>query len=175
MVVKLNRLAVVVFLATSSACVANDSRHLGEPALDLASKNFELAKNNLEKRIDECELKKVTVPASAFKAVTLTEKELKVALLVLHNRVEDACDEKARGRFVLAASIYRITAKHYQKTATSALPYSEDMLFGHYWQRLESEAEYLQMNIKQRALLESIPQLKKPFRLFDTLSQLNIR
>ncbi|MCF6211913.1 MAG: hypothetical protein L3J88_10935 [Gammaproteobacteria bacterium] len=49
------------------------------------------------------------------------------------------------------------------------------MLFGHYWQRFEPEAEYLQIDIKQRELLESIPQLKKPFRLFDTLSQLNIR
>jgi len=88
MAVKLNRLAIVMFLVASSACAGNDSRFLGERSLDLAAKNFELAKSNLEERIDECELKKVTVPASVFKAVALTEKELKIALLVLHNRVE---------------------------------------------------------------------------------------
>lgn len=175
MAAELTKFIVIVFslLIISQACAAEKSRLLEERTLELSLQKFELAKSNLERKVDECEKKKITVPPSVFKSVNLTKMELKIALFVLHNRAEDACDEVLRGKFVIAASIYRTTATHYQKKATSALPYSEDMLFGHYWQRVESEAQYLVISNRQREILESIPQLQKPFHLFQTLSKLD--
>lgn len=79
---------------------------MAEPAFTLALQKFERANRNLEKRIAECENQQNTVPSSAFKPVNLTETELKIALLVLHNR-EDACDEAMRGKSLIALSIYK--------------------------------------------------------------------
>ena len=163
---------VLLSLTVASVCIAEESSLIAERTFELALQKFELADGNLEKKIDECEDKKIIVPPSVFKSVDLTEMEFKIALFVLHNRAEDACDEDLRGKFLIALGIYKTTAKHYGKAAKLALPYSEDLLFGHYWRRLESEARYLEIKKDQREMLESIPQLQQPFHLFETLSKL---
>lgn len=142
-------------------------------SFELSLKNFELAKTNLENKIEECEKKKIIVPETIFRGLILTKEEWKIALYVLSSRAEDVCELGKRGDCVIAASIYRTTAKHYNRDAKSATPYSEDLLFGHYWKKLELEAQYLNIPNKKRKKLEKIPQFQKPFYLFETLSILN--
>jgi len=126
-------------------------------------------------KICEWHNKKIIVPSSLFESIDLTKQELKIALFVLSNKAEDACDESATGKFLIALSIYKTTAKHYGKAAELALPYSEDLLFGHYWGQLEAEAKYLNISKDQREILESIPELQQPFHPFKTLSKSGVR
>jgi len=176
MVVELiKKIAVVLLLLiVTSVCAVEESDSIAERAFKLASQKLEIAESNLNKKIAECDDKEIVIPSSVFKSVNLSEMEFKIALLVFHNRAQDACDEDLGGKFVIALSVYRTTAKQYNKAATLALPYSEDLLFGHYWRRVESEARYLEINGEQRKILENIPQLKQPFHLFKTLSNLDI-
>lgn len=178
MAAKLIKKTLIIFsLLTATAVCATKQPNVTttEDTLDLALQKFELAKRNFEIKLAECESKKTSIPPSAFESVNLTKTELKIALFVLHNRAEDACDEEMRGKFLIALSVYRATAKHYNKAATLALPYTEDMLFGHHWRRIEAAAQYLEIDKNQRKILENIPRLQQPFHLFKTLSTLEAR
>lgn len=177
MAVKLTNLILLVFtvIIFTESCVAENFSSYEKNAFELSLKKFEIAKTNLEIKIEECEKKKIIISENVFKELSLTKEEWKVALFVLSNRAEDACEVGKRGEFVVAASIYRTTAKHYSLDAASASPYSEDLLFGHYWKKLELEVQYLDIPKEKRKTLEKIPQLQKPFHLFKTLSKLNVR
>ena len=177
MVVKLINPVLLVFttIIFTGSCVAESSDSYTTDAFELSLKKFEIAKANLEKKIEECEKKKVIVSENVFKGLDLTKEEWKIALYVLNDRAEDACEEGKRGEFVIATSIYRTTAKHYKLKATFASAYSEDLLFGHYWMKLESEALYLNISSKKREMLEKISQFQKPFHLFKALSTLDVR
>jgi len=173
--IKLNSNALLLLIISLPLMVqvgaAENSDLYAKRAFELSLQKFKIAKENLERKIEECEKKKITVPPSAFKSLNINREELKTALFVLSNKAEDSCEKGLRGKFVIATSIYRTTAKHYKKPATSAFSYSEDLLFGHYWGKLEFEARYLEISDEQRKKLERIPELKKPFHLIKTLSK----
>ncbi|MCF6236925.1 MAG: hypothetical protein L3J70_11245 [Gammaproteobacteria bacterium] len=166
---------LVIILAIFSGSCNGQSSNLDETdAFNISINNFKKAKINLEKKIEECDKNRIIISKNAFKNVELTNEEWKVSLFVLSAKAEDSCEQGKRGEFVVAASIYRETAKHYEKKATLADPYSENLMFGHYWKKLEMEAKYLNVSKKKRNLLENLSEINKPFHLFETLSNLGV-
>ncbi len=176
MAVDLTRIIIILLLLSSNTYSQDEPEFYEKRALELAQHRFEIAKNSLNQKINECEKIKTVVPSSLLIPINLTMKELKIALFVLNNRAEDLCEKDMRGNFVIATSIYRTTAEHYRQKGKEkeslTLPYSEDLLFGHYWGKLELEAQYLEIDTKKRIIMENISQLKKPFHLFETLSKM---
>ena len=177
-------LGVLLLLGVTSICVAKESSLIEQRVLKLVSERFVQAHNDLEKTIEACDDKRIVVPAHSFSSVSLTDRELKTALLVFHTKAEDACYEGSKAKFVMALGIYNTTVAHYGKTTEelgvsyspgySPENYSEELLFGHYWRQLEAEAKYLTISKDKRAILESIPALQQPFYLFKTLSELGV-
>jgi len=176
MVAKFINSILLVFIMSASigACVAKGPGSLGADAHALTLNKFEIAKMQLEEKIEKCRKGKVTIPKEVFEGLNLTDKEWKVALFVLGDKAEDACEAGKRGAFVVAASVYRATSRHYHREPVAAISYSEDKLFGHYWKKMESEVDYLKIPKEKRNRLELIPQIQKPFHLFETLTELGI-
>jgi hypothetical protein len=144
-------------------------------ALKLAYDQFLLARKSLEKKIKKCEAKRSVLDPALFKSIKLSKKEMEIALSVFNNKAEQNCEKSARGKFVIATGIYRTTATHYNQPAKAVQPYSEELMFGNYWGKLEVESKYMQLDKKQQKLLAKIPELKKPFQLFETLEKLNLK
>lgn len=159
----------VALIAFTGACAGQDEKTPSEQALTLALQRFESDKKALEERIEHCEAQKEGVPPEVFNDLNLSKKHLKIALFVLASKAEDHCEGETRARFVMSAEIYRATAEHYAQKSTPATPYTEGELFGHYWKRLEFEAQYLAIDEEARNKLEAIPETKKPFDLIKTL------
>jgi hypothetical protein len=165
--VAFNKTVFAVLLSASmtvAVCAADKKVNDEEQrTIGLARLNFEYAKAMFEKKYIQCvEIKQPILAPSLFKAVDLSGEEMGVALVVLSQKAEDACMGGAKSELAVAASVYRTTAKHFGQEAESASRYTEDLMFGHYWRLLQFEVRYLAINSKQRMILESIPELRKP-------------
>lgn len=165
---------VVIILYMGVCYGGSDDKNNEYNALNLSMNNFKKAKIELEKQIEKCDRNKTGISKNVLKDIKLTDDEWKISLFVLSSKAEDICERGTRGDFVIAVSIYRETAKHYGKKATLTDPYSENMMFGHYWKKLEMKAKYLNIPEKKRKKLESISKFSKPFHLFKTLTNLGI-
>jgi hypothetical protein len=166
-----NAFAILLSLAAVAVGAADKKMSDHEQQiLALAKLNFEYAKARFGDKFVECmKVKQPILPPSLFSAVDLNKKEMGVALAVLSQKAEDACMAGTMGELAVAAGVYRTTAQRFGQAAASAARYTEDLMFGHYWRLLDFEVRYLAIDSKQRIILESIPELQKPFDLTATL------
>jgi len=169
----LNKINLTVFfILFTQACSANTSE-LSEKAYLLASNNFLQAKNKYESKVNECNQKKKIIVSPEFQNIELTKEEQVLALVILNNRAESLCESNEAGEFSIASSIFRTTAKHYNKNTSIADNYTEDLTYGHYWRNLQLETKYLEIPEKKRLLIENIEAFKQPFFPLKTLSKLH--
>jgi len=145
--------------------------------ISFALKDFLDKKEKTENIIKVCrEKEKNTVlTPSLFQKISISSRELEIALFFLSRKARDTCEGDHLARFFVAASRYRQTAKHFEKEAPEAQPYTGDMLFGSSWRDLGIKLDYESINIKSRQALEKIPAMNKPFDLHKTLEALGPR
>lgn len=165
--------ACLVF-STFTACAREGSHtSIADAAYNIALQQYQSAKHALEDAITRCESGRKSIPADMISPLNLTTEQLKVALFILNARAESRCEKGTREALFYAAGVYRAAAKHYSKDPGDALQYDEENMLSHIWKQLEFEAEYLRINKEARLTLESMEATQVPFKIFETLDDLD--
>jgi hypothetical protein len=170
-----NSLLVICLAFSTFTTSAREDSHasIEDAAYNIALQQYQSAKHALEKAIIHCENGRKPIPVDVISPLGLTTKQLKVALFILNSRAELHCEKGTREALFYAAGVYRATAKHYGKDPGDALQYDEDNMLSHVWKKLEFEAEYLRIDKETRFTLESMEATQVPFKIFETLDDLD--
>jgi len=174
----LTLIAAIPLAANESATDAPPRNPLGQ-LVELARQNMMSAVDAANKRVGYCvDLGKSTVvKPDAIAKLKLTPVETKIALFYLHFKAKDACTAGA----VNAATVDIIKFKAIELEANgrndpepftdSKFQYTaEDVCCGTPRIDLNAELNYKRLNAEKRAALETLPELKKPFNVFDLLN-----
>ncbi|MBL1260981.1 MAG: hypothetical protein COB33_010675 [Thiotrichaceae bacterium] len=145
---------------------------ISESAFNISLQQYDLAKEELENAIENCDKKRKPVPPSLITPLEMNINEIKVALFVLNSRAEKVCEGGTRENFFYIAGIHREVSKYYGLSAGDASEHTEDLMFSQYWKKLEFEAKYLAINENVRRKLEAIDALKSPFLIFQTIDDI---
>jgi hypothetical protein len=167
-------LVICLVFSTFTACAREDGQpSITDTAYNIALQQYQSAKHALEEAITRCESGRKSVPADLIATLGLTTNQMKAALFTLNARAESRCEKGAREALFYAAGVYRATAKHYGKDPRDALQYDEENMLSHVWKQLEFEAEYLRIDKEARFTLESMEATQVPFKIFETLDDLD--
>lgn len=165
-------LVVSLFIISQSSFGGSDLTDISESAFNISLQQYDLAKENLENAIENCDRKRKTIPSSLITPLGMNIDEIKITLFVLNGRAEKICEGGARERFFYTSSIHREVSKYYGLSAGDASDYTEGLMFSQHWKKLEFEAKYLGIRKNIRKKLESIEELNIPFLIFQTIDDI---
>jgi hypothetical protein len=166
-------LAICLVFSTFSSCAKESNPAIEDDAYTIALQQYQSAKLALEQAVTRCESGRQSVPAEKISPLGLTSEQMKVALYTLNARAEARCEKGLREQFFYTASVYRMTAKHYGRDPGDAVQYNEEEMLSHLWRQLEFEAKYLRIDKEVRSALENMEALQVPFKIFETLDNLD--
>jgi len=163
MAVVFNKYIIGFFLIFSSFIVIAEGTEIEfeKKMMSMALKEFLNAKKAAENIIDSCEKmeENIVIPRSSVLSIDLSLRDLEISLYYLNRKARDDCGT---------------TAKHYDREAGEALPYTEEKLYGSAWREFRIKLDYYGIEASKRKALENIVELKKPFNLHKTLGELGV-
>jgi len=178
MAVGFNKYTIGFFLIfCSSIVIAGENKiELEKKIMSIALKEFLSAKKAAENIINHCEKigENIVIPRSSVLSIGISLRDLEISLYYLNSKARDNCEGSYLAQFHVSASRYRATAKHYDREAKEALPYTEEKLHGSTWREFRIKLDYYGIEASKRKALENITEFKKPFNLHKTLDEFDI-
>ena len=166
MAVVFNKYIIGFFLIFSSFIVIAEGTEIEfeKKMMSMALKEFLNAKKAAENIIDSCEKmeENIVIPRSSVLSIDLSLRDLEISLYYLNRKARDDCEGSYLAQFYVSASRYRTTAKHYDREAGEALPYTEEKLYGSAWREFRIKLDYYGIEASKRKALENIVELKNP-------------
>lgn len=171
-------LALMMITSGANSETAPDAplRHPIGQLVELARQNMINAVDAANKRVGYCtDLGKANiVKPDEIAKLKLTSAEIKIALFYLHNKAKNACMSPAVNAATVEIIMFKVieleaygrndpapfTNSKFQYTA-------EDVCCGTPRIDLNAQLNYMGLSAGKRAALEAIPELKKPFNVFE--------
>ena len=163
-------LVLISLTATMSLPMADDPYK--DKILYLANQEVQIAIIELGKAINDCRSQEGILNVSLFDRIEVPWEELTIGLFHLSMKARRECErEELWKNFLYALSKYRSIQHHYNKEEYREFEY-EVLFHGNAWREMELEIKYREIDSKYRSLLESMPELSRPFNLMRIITDL---
>lgn len=178
-----NQIVVACFFwACVSVTWAEGSALLSEKQenqiIDFAYTTMRATVEELEEKMDECEKsrKESFLDPTLFQSLSLTKQDLKKILLRFHFVAMAKCEGEALwAKAAVKFAQFKYIEKYYKgKNIIETENNFETICCTGSQSRLEIELNYRKISPEIRAKLERIPELQKPFNLFDITDKMGL-
>ncbi|MCF6346075.1 MAG: hypothetical protein L3J00_06355 [Thiomicrorhabdus sp.] len=166
-----------IFMLVFPYAFAEDEDKYKVQVISAVREEAQIATLELEEAIGKCsEAEKASVPdASYFKDIKISAKEMEVSLIYLSIKAKSECITEARYKdFSYSLIKLRSVLKHYNDSDFEEIDVDEFSMYSHPlpWLDVELSIKYNEIDPQQRAALEQVPGLSKPFQPIKLLKKI---